>query len=205
MSRFRYLSIEALIDLIDEPNRTFCHKMLQDNWNRFNETPGSSKNHQAWRGGYLDHVVETMNIFRVDYISKNSQRPLPFSLSDGLLVMFLHDLEKAWLYRFDRNGHIRKKQNLHKAARKKFRADKIAEYGIELTPDQENALLFVEGIPDEPYTPGERLMQPLAALCHNADNWSARGWYDYPKDDDPWISYGKPRNSNQRLGQVRGH
>lgn len=197
MRPLRYREIHSLLQLVDEPNRSKVITMLNENWERFCSRPGSSNKHHAWRGGYIDHVVEAINIFRNDFVWRSLARQLPFSMSDGILVCFLHDLEKAWLYGpvpHGRRPKIRRELHLSKAERKEFRAAKIAEYNIELTPDHENALLFVEGEPDELYNPIERLMGPLAALCHNADNWSARGWYDYPKRDgtDTWLQSAKP-------------
>ncbi|MCU0687543.1 MAG: hypothetical protein MUF34_35755 [Polyangiaceae bacterium] len=60
---------------------------------------GSTNNHQAWRGGDLDHVAEVMNIAVVLFEQLSKKRPLPFSLSDILLVVVLHDIEKPWPFR----------------------------------------------------------------------------------------------------------
>src|SRR5262249_9207094 len=59
---------------------------------------GSSHNHQAWAGGYAHHVREVMNVAVVLYDALGQLRPLPFSLSDALVVLFVHDLEKPWAY-----------------------------------------------------------------------------------------------------------
>ena len=90
-----YLPIEALIDLIDEPNRRICHAILTDNRALFEQARGSTHNHQTWDGGYIDHVTDGMNYARHLYAFVEAfGRPLPFSVSDALLVFFLHDLEK---------------------------------------------------------------------------------------------------------------
>jgi hypothetical protein len=39
-----------------------------------------------------------MNIAIELYKNLGSHRPLPFSLSDVLLILYLHDLEKPWKY-----------------------------------------------------------------------------------------------------------
>ncbi|MBX4190352.1 hypothetical protein KW791_03615, partial [Candidatus Parcubacteria bacterium] len=87
-----------MIEKIDPPNRNVCKIILQDNRKLFQTVPGSTNNHQAWPGGYWDHVREIMNIAIVNHKGLSELRPLPFSLSDALLVVFLHDLEKPWKY-----------------------------------------------------------------------------------------------------------
>jgi hypothetical protein len=39
-----------------------------------------------------------MNIAVKVYNDFNKHRPFPFSLSDALFILFLHDLEKPWKY-----------------------------------------------------------------------------------------------------------
>src|SRR5208282_3730794 len=90
-----YLSLEELFKLI--LNSYPIRKLWRDNIVRMTTASGSSHNHQAWDGGYQDHIVETMNIACQIYRRfKSCSRPMPFTLSDALLVMFLHDLEKPW-------------------------------------------------------------------------------------------------------------
>lgn len=50
-----YFTIEELISFIDEPNRTSCLKILQDNRKIFELTRGSTHNHQTWNGGQYNH------------------------------------------------------------------------------------------------------------------------------------------------------
>jgi hypothetical protein len=90
-----YLKINELLALI--PNSELLQRLIVENSDRMASAPGSSKNHQAWEGGYLDHVIETMNIAcQMFWTFEGLGRPLPFVLSDPLVVMFLHDLEKPW-------------------------------------------------------------------------------------------------------------
>ncbi len=42
-----------------------------------------------------------MNLAEIFYEQMNSRRRLSFSLSDALLVLFLHDIEKPWKYSGD--------------------------------------------------------------------------------------------------------
>ena len=182
-----YRSLEEMLDMIDEPTRSLCFRFLSDNRDILTRAPGASHNHQVWKGGYLDHIQESMNIGVVFYELLQKLRPLPFSLSDVLLVLFLHDLEKPWRYKKDEAGGIQEVRGLDtKEERRRFQNKKLADYGFQLTPPQENALRYVEGEIDN-YTPFRRMMGPLAAFCHLADITSARIWFGYPlSENDPW-------------------
>jgi hypothetical protein len=182
-----YKTIEELLEMVDEPNRSACRSILKDNRKLFQTVRGSTDNHQAWLGGYFDHVQEIMNIVVVLFHRLDSIRSLPFSLSDVLLVVFLHDIEKPWKYQMREDGQLefvptlRKKDDQHT-----FRAKKLLEYGIVLTPEQQNGMRYVEG-EFEDYTNRRRVMGPLAALCHAADIISARIWFDHPQaEGDAW-------------------
>src|SRR5690606_18738444 len=72
--------------------------LWEDNIEKFNKAPGSTNNHQAWEGGYMDHICEAMNTACALYSALNSRRPLPFTLGDALLCLYLHDIEKPWKY-----------------------------------------------------------------------------------------------------------
>jgi hypothetical protein len=192
-----YLTIEENIALIDEPNRDCCLEILENNRQLFELVRGSTHNHQTWEGGYIDHVTDGMNYGRHLYVFDTAfGRPLPFSLSDALLVFFLHDLEKPWRIIVSGDGTVMNRPGLEtKAQFKEFREAKLTEHGIVLNPTQHNALTYVEGeIKD--YSSTHRVMNELAAFCHKIDNWSARGWYDYPKsNDDEWIGAGRVRTT----------
>jgi hypothetical protein len=176
-----YLDLVSLLALIPHPNHSKLWLMGTDHKEKIAEGFGSSHNHQAWQGGYLDHVTETMNIACQLYSTLNALRRLPFPLHEALEVMFLHDIEKPFkvgdklLY----NGKI---IEATKENRKNLRSSIIREYGIELTEDQHNALKYVEGVRDSEYSPNQRIMGRLATFCHMCDLCSARLWHDKGKD-----------------------
>jgi hypothetical protein len=182
-----YLPIDNLVDLIDEPNRTAIKNILTDNRELFSKVQGSTHNHQAWPGGYIDHVTEVMNIAVVMFRELGALRPIPFTLSDILLVVFLHDIEKPWKYELGADGHLQHKASMQsKADHQRFRIEKLTEYGVQLTPEHENGLKYAEGELTD-YTNRERKMGPLAAMAHLCDVTSARLWFDYPAASaDPW-------------------
>ncbi|MEY4723553.1 MAG: hypothetical protein RLZZ324_1066 [Candidatus Parcubacteria bacterium] len=193
--RLDYLPLERLITMMDWPAAGICWRILTDHRALFEKARGSTHNHHTWDGGYIDHVTDGMNYARHLYaLDAAFGRPLPFTLADALLVFFLHDLEKPWRILVDAEGQASNRPGLAtKAEYKKFREDKLAEYGLQLTPAQLNGLTYVEGEHND-YSSKHRVMNELAAFCHKVDVWSARGWYDYPKaEGDEWTGAGRFR------------
>lgn len=71
-------------------------------------------------------------------------RPLLFTKSDGLLIMFLHDLEKPWRIEVTEDGTVRNRPGLDtKETFKAFRESKLSEYNLVLLPYQKNGLDYV--------------------------------------------------------------
>lgn len=195
MKQPNYFSIEQMLTMLIGPNYTACNRLLADNRKLFQTVQGSTNNHQAWPGGYWDHVQEIMNITIVLYDRLSSIRHLPFSLPDALTVVFLHDIEKPWKYEIGPDGQLRHIESLRtKEAQHEFRARKLKEYGIVLTQSMENAMRYVEGEFND-YTNSRRVMGPMAALCHLADVTSARIWFNHPLEEgDPWSGAGRFRD-----------
>lgn len=183
-----YRTIEELLDLIDEPNGSICKKILSDNRKLFQTVQGSTNNHQNWSGGYFDHIQEIMNIAVLLYSQLDCVRPLPFSLSDLLLVVYFHDIEKPWKYELREDGQLHHKSSMQtKEDHQKFRMAKLAEYGIVFTPEHENGLKYAEGELND-YSNRHRVMGPLACVAHMCDVCSARLWFNHPmKEKDPWV------------------
>jgi hypothetical protein len=186
-----YLTLDELLRRVDEPYRSAFQRLLAEHAERFRSARGSSHNHQAWVGGYLDHVREVLNLAVVLYDTLGRLRPLPFSLSDALVVLFVHDLEKPWAYE-EVDGVWRRRDGFSaKDDAQAFRMGKLAEVGITLPPVLEQATLFVEGELNR-YSNRTRGMSPLAAFCHLCDVASARLWHDHPlADNDPWPGAGR--------------
>ena len=194
-----YLTIEQLIELIAEPFRSACKRILNENRALFETARGSTHNHQTWSGGYIDHVTDGMNYAHHLYAFDTAfGRPLPFSLSDALLVFFLHDIEKPWRIVVDKEGKASNRKELAtKDDFKEFRENKLKEYGITLTQYQMNGLTYVEG-EFKDYSSKRRVMNELASFCHKVDNWSARGWHDYPKaENDEWTGAQRFRSARK--------
>lgn len=192
-SRELYLewSFDEWLELLEGENHAAAQRFLAvpANHELVQSAPGSRDAHHAWPGGYKEHLrqsfVHTHILFEL-WQRMSVQQQLPdhehFTESDALTVMFLHDVEKPFIYAWDDQGGIRRVTSMTKAERKAFRQDIITTYGFCITPAMQNALQFVEGVRDDDYVPGKRADWPLAALCHAADNLSARGLYSYRGD-----------------------
>lgn len=175
-----YYQLSKLIAMIEEPNRTCCDKIYLDNKIMFDKSKGSNVKHQSWEGGYLGHLTETMNIAVRLYDNLNRCRKLPFSLSDSLVVLYLHDLEKPWKYA----GTEKQKEEFKSYSDyQDFIKAKIKKYGFELTSMHFNGLKYIheEG---KDYDPNNNVQEPLAAFVHSCDIISARIWHEYPKEQN---------------------
>lgn len=161
-----------VIDMLPTDYQGKCRKLYLDNKAIFDSCPGSSHNHQAWPGGYIDHMVELQQIARTTYTSLSQIRPLPFSLDDAILCLFLHDLEKPWKY-----GNVY--QFSSDEQRLSFVYNKALEYGITWTDDRWNAIKYAHG-EGKDYSATTRIQTPLAAFVHCCDVTSARIWFDKP-------------------------
>jgi hypothetical protein len=181
-----YRPIAALLERVDEPYRSAFQRLLEEYRDLLRSARGSTHNHQAWRGGYLDHIREILNLAVVLFGTMSRLRPLPFSLSDALVVLFVHDLEKPWAYELQEGGWRRKAEFASKESAHAFRLEKLREVGCVLPEALESAVRFTEGEVGH-YSSGARGMGPLAAFCHMCDVASARVWHDHPLEEgDAW-------------------
>lgn len=75
-----YKTIRQLISIISSDNiKNSFLSILEDNPHMY-IARGSKCKHQAWEGGYIDHVTEVMNLAINMYEQFMSYRPLPFLL-----------------------------------------------------------------------------------------------------------------------------
>lgn len=159
-------------------NAPKLHKILDDHKEVLSIAQGSLYNHQAWPGGYLVHVVDTLEYAQNIY---SWELDFPFSWSSVVLVSFVHDLEKPFMY-LDMVAKDDLTKSWTKAERKHFRIKLIEKYGISLTNEEQIALNYVEGEGSD-YRQDKRVMNELGALCHAADVLSARLCHSRKKPD----------------------
>lgn len=170
----QYKQLNYLLHQIDQPNRDACLKLWEDNKERFSKAPGSLSKHQAWEGGYIGHLEEVMNFGINLFTMMDITRKLDFTISDIILVLFLHDLEKPFRY-IDPKLEFKDDQEKHA-----FIYDLMLKYQITLNDIQINALDYIHGEGDA-YSRTERIQKPLAAFVHMCDVASARIWFDFPR------------------------
>lgn len=162
-------------------NAPKLQEILDDHLATFLVAKGSNNKHQAWPGGYLQHVADCMSLIAMFFNMTNKYWQMPFSRASAMLIMFLHDIEKPFMQQ-----QMCIKPDMEpwtKQQRMGFRNGLIARYGIQLTEEEWNALRFVEGEGDD-YDPTKRVMNELAALCHMADIGSARVWPNRNKPEN---------------------
>ena len=170
----KYQNFNYFLNILEEPNATQCKKLFKDFEGRFKAAPGSLRKHQAWKGGYIHHVEETMNLGNMIYKEMSAFRKLPFTFSDVILVLFLHDLEKPFRY------VPTKKEFGNDIEKHAFIESLIKKYKIKLTATHKNALDYVHGEGND-FHRTKRIQKPLAAFVHCLDTMSARIWFDEPK------------------------
>jgi len=162
------------LKLIEGENRIRCERMWRYFIDNCPDAEGSSFNHQAWKGGYFSHINDIIEYGLILYESLSKVGPLTFKISDVILVLFLHDIEKPIKYSKILNSSISHMSSVE------IRSILIDQYEIELNEEQLNALKYVHGEGDD-YTNKERIMNPLAAFCHCCDVISARIFFDRVK------------------------
>jgi len=136
----------------------------------FNEAKGSKSKHQAWKGGYRDHLEQCLDVASLLY--NNYSWNFPFE--SVVKVLYFHDIEKMWKYieGLDDVGRMVEK---HKS---RFYQEMLPdEFGIQFNEEELNALKYIHGEGDD-YCE-KRVMNELAGLCHACDTISARCFYDW--------------------------
>jgi len=153
---------------------------------------GSGHNHQAWLGGYQDHIIQCLlmaqdqwhllNSYQVSGFDLPTQRYKPdFSLEDACLVLYFHDIEKIWKYgsnsrRLAQGGYLNKRLVAVENKNVWFLGILPYRYGVHLEERHLHAIDYIHGEMD--YSKTERKMSPLAAFCHCIDIMSARMFFD---------------------------
>ena len=92
------LPLAELIEKLSPQHRVVVDRVLWEYSGTIWSIPGSTTKHQAWRGGYVSHLEETMNIALMLFETFRSVRPFPFKESDALFTLFLHDCDKLFAY-----------------------------------------------------------------------------------------------------------
>ena len=159
--------IEEYLNALTDERRQAILDYHSKNLNLMKRAAGSSHNHQAWEGGYLDHISECFIIADKMYHTLTQIRSLPFAFDSSLVVLYFHDIEK--MYKYAINKEIDKDQY--------YNTLKTQE--IIFSEQEKNALKYIHGEGAD-YSKNKRIMNELAAFCHCVDTISARVWYQHP-------------------------
>ncbi|MFT7144482.1 MAG: hypothetical protein ACI8QY_000534 [bacterium] len=178
--------IDFLNDMAD-PRKDALLNIYTDYNDIFHFAAGSSSKHQAWQGGYADHIAEILRINRATYQALSNIRPLPFTEDSALIALFFHDMEKPFKYgpkdnTLCKNWHEHMKHNKlnwHQV-KDKILDEMQKDYHFKFSSDELNALQYTHGEGDD-YSPTKRIASPLAAHVHHCDNTSARIWHSEGK------------------------
>jgi|APCry1669188879_1035177.scaffolds.fasta_scaffold02692_6 hypothetical protein len=154
------------LESLEDERKEFILKFHKDHLPLMLEAKGSMCNHQAWKGGYLDHIQECFNIAESIYGALCKIHSLPFKLSECFVVLYFHDIEKIWKYTI--NEIIDKKLY--------YKTILQENYSIIFSEQEQNALKYIHG-ENEYYSSKKRVMNELAAFCHSVDTISSRIWH----------------------------
>lgn len=172
--------------LIDDDNRFKCIELLNFFLENYPDAPGSLHNHQAYEGGYYVHVSDILTYAIRLYTTLSKDNKMKFNLSDALLVLFLHDIEKPVKYCpilvktgvVDENGMIEEEVYEYETdSDSDIRQSLISKFGIKLNDEHKLALKYIHG-EGEDYRKDKRVMSPLCAFCHCCDVISARIFFE---------------------------
>lgn len=163
--------LNEILNPIDNKNYSSMWLFNDNHWDLMCEAKGSTSSHQDWEYGYIDHIYHCLSLAKTLYESLSSET-LPFTLESAVRVLYFHDIEKLWKYPC--------KQSMPYAQFGKWFLYTVwlkEIYRVNFTEEELNALRYIHG-ENEDYTPGKRVMNPLAAFCHCVDVMSARIWFD---------------------------
>src|SRR3989344_8253138 len=145
MPKQKKQSLQKLISKMAPHQQSVCRGIMSDFKSKFDKIPGSLHNHQAWIGGYRDHVEEILNIACVVYTALNKKRKLDFTLGESLFVLFLHDLDKLYRYEICSDGSIISRDYCSSNYLKSIRQMLHKKYKYVMRNEELDALKYVHG------------------------------------------------------------
>lgn len=179
------IPLDGLISLMEPEHKRVAEKICEDYQDIMYTIPGSASKHQTWKGGYVSHIEDAMNLAIILYHQLHSRRSLDFTLSSALFCLFLHDFDKIQRYQLV-DGELQSQGDYNTNYVDKTREIIASQYGYVLTAEEFNALKYTHGEGDDFQPGGKRVMLPLATLVHCCDVISARIWHNYGKLHDSW-------------------
>lgn len=146
-------------------------KFIDHYSDRFLKAKGSTHNHQAWEGGYIDHLLTTLNeAYNIYQSMINQKADLNVTILEVKRVIFFHDIEKL----FKQPGDVLT-DDYWKYNFLEHHLD--YNFDIHLTTEELDAIKYIHGEGND-YRKDKRVMSELCAICHCADVLSARVLWD---------------------------
>lgn len=180
--------LEDFLKNIQDPRRDAILRIYHDHKDLFHKAGGSTNNHQAWPGGYADHIAECLLVNDKVYDALAGIREPGFSKDSAAISLFFHDIEKPFKNISSTDPRVVKWQARQKDTGISWEDIKWViieemklEYNLSFTQDEINALTYTHGEGDD-YLKDRRVSSPLAAHVHHCDNTSARIWHDYGRE-----------------------
>lgn len=181
------MNLHQLIRIIPDPRRDIILRIFKDHEDLFNTNPGSSHNHQAWKGGLADHYADLLRRSWMSYSEEHAWAAsyggtLPFTLGEAQIALFCHDAEKVVVYGEPTDprcapfiGHLAapSAKDTKEGIKWKVIEHWRTHYGLELNEAEINAVEYTHGEGDD-YRNDKRVMNELAAFVGNIDRASAR-------------------------------
>jgi hypothetical protein len=171
--------LEKLLKEIPDPRQENILRIYEEHKDLFHTNPGSSHNHQAWKGGYADHLAAMLRHSWLEYdLCDSLYGPLPFTLGSAQVAIFCHDAEKLYLYGPPTDCrcepfHILTRQEGKECIKWRVLQHWLGDYCLLLTAPETNAVKYTHGEGVD-YRSGLRVMNELAAFVANLDRASAR-------------------------------
>ena len=158
--------LDRILHSLEDPRKEAILSFHEEFRDRIYASKGSSHNHQNWEGGYADHIADACHIAQILHFHLDQDfGSVPVSIDSAVIVLYFHDIEKIWKYT---DGTLIDKCEWYH--------ELLPYRGILFSLEELNALAYTHGEGDD-YRKDARVMNELAALCHAADNLSARMWH----------------------------
>ena len=187
----RELTLKDFLEKMEDPRKEALIGIYKEYTELFHFAAGSSHNHQAWEGGYADHIAECLRANTVVYDALETIRPLPFTKDQAIICLFLHDIEKPFKYGTEKHhldvakyqeiaeelqkNYLKMEESWQKweGAKWKIIIDLMKKFDFDLSAEEINALTYTHG-EGSYHKKDERVSCELAAHVHHCDNISAR-------------------------------
>jgi hypothetical protein len=166
------ITIDRFLGVLTGPRASALRRFHETHIGMFGQARGSSSNHQAWEGGYEDHLVQVLSYacWNYEMMRRTFGVEFDFGLDSVIFVSYFHDVEKMFKY-----SRVGLPEGWDKET---FLLETLQnDWGIEFTAEERNALKYAHGEGCD-YRKDVRVMGRLAAILHAADVLSARGSFD---------------------------